>query len=125
MVDLVMTDLLSPNMKLLPLIGTPRYIRVYLRSTIRSTAILAATNSDPYVAVSTVACLLEYQSLPQILISFHGCLCLGIPVCGCCPINNVENGCDRPASDQVMVQFCIHIVQWSHTFLLVQGCRWG
>ena len=44
------------------LIGTPRYIRVYLRSTIWSTAILAATNSDQYVAVSTVACLLEYQS---------------------------------------------------------------
>ena len=32
-------------------------------STIWSTAILAATNSDPYVALSTVACLLEYQSV--------------------------------------------------------------
>ena len=80
MVELAMTDLLSPNMKLLLLIGTPRYIRVYLRSTIWSTAILAATNSDPYVAVSTVACHLEYQSVG-------------------CPIEDVENGCDSPASD--------------------------
>ena len=63
MVEHVMTDLLSPNMKLLLLIGTPRYIRVYERSTVWSTAILAATNSDPYVAVSTVACLLEYKSV--------------------------------------------------------------
>ena len=63
MVELVVTDLLSPNMNLLLLIGTPRYIRVYLRLTIWSTAILAATNSDPYVAVFTVACLLEYQSV--------------------------------------------------------------
>ena len=63
MVELVMTDLLSPNMKLLLLIGTPSYIRVHLRSTIWSTTIFAATNSDPYVAVSTVACHLEYQSV--------------------------------------------------------------
>ena len=61
MVELVMTDLLSPNLELLLLIGTPRYIRVYLRSTFWSTAVLATTNSDPYVAVSTVACCLEYQ----------------------------------------------------------------
>ena len=59
MVELVMPDSWSPNMKLLHVIGTPRYIRVYLRSTIWSTAILVATVSDPYVAVSTVACLLE------------------------------------------------------------------
>ena len=63
MVELVMIDLLSPNMNCLLLIGTPRYIRVYLRSTIWSTAILAATNSDPCVPVSTVTCLLEYQSV--------------------------------------------------------------
>ena len=63
MVELVMTDLLSPNMKLLLLIGTPRYIRMYQMSTIWSTAILVATNSDPYVAVSTVAYLLEYPSV--------------------------------------------------------------
>ena len=28
-----------------------------------STHVLAATNSEPYVAVSTVACFLEYQSI--------------------------------------------------------------
>ena len=28
-----------------------------------SVAVLAATNSEPYVAVSTVACFLEYQSV--------------------------------------------------------------
>ena len=32
-------------------------------SIICSVAVLAATNSDPYVAVSTVACFLEYQSV--------------------------------------------------------------
>ena len=58
-----MTDLLSPSMKLFLLIGTPRYTRVYLRSTMWSTAILTATNSDQYVAVSTVGCCLEYQSV--------------------------------------------------------------
>ena len=41
------TDLLSPNMQLLDLTGTPRYISVYLRSMIWSVVILAATNSDP------------------------------------------------------------------------------
>ena len=30
-------------------------------STICSVAVLAATNSDPYLAFSEVACLLEYQ----------------------------------------------------------------
>ena len=43
--------------------GTPRYLKVYLRSMICSVAVLAATNSEPYVAVSTVACFLEYQSV--------------------------------------------------------------
>ena len=51
------TDLLSPNMLLLVLIGTPRYMRVYLKSMLWSVAILGATNSDPKVAVSTVACV--------------------------------------------------------------------
>jgi hypothetical protein len=32
-----------------------------------STQIRAATNSDPYVAVSTVACFLEYQSIGVML----------------------------------------------------------
>ena len=61
-VALVTTDLLSPNMYDFDLIGTPKYLRVYLKSIICSAAVLAATNSDPYVAVSTVACFLEYQS---------------------------------------------------------------
>ena len=43
--------------------GTPRYFKVYLRSIICSVAVLAVTNSEPYVAVSTVACFLEYQSV--------------------------------------------------------------
>ena len=43
--------------------GTPRYFKVYFRSTICSVAVLAATNSEPYEAVSTVAWLLEYQSV--------------------------------------------------------------
>ena len=63
MVELVMRDLLSLSMKLLLLIGTPRYIRVYLRSKIWLTSILAATKSDPSVAAFTVACLLEYLSV--------------------------------------------------------------
>ena len=45
------------------MIGTPKYLRVYLKSMICSVAVLAATNSDPYVAVSTVGCFLEYQSV--------------------------------------------------------------
>ena len=35
---------------------------VYLRLMIWSTGVLAATNSEPYVAVSTDACLFENQS---------------------------------------------------------------
>ena len=43
--------------------GTPKYFKVYLRSIICSVAVLAATNSEPYVAVFTVAWLLKYQSV--------------------------------------------------------------
>ena len=39
-----------------------RYLKVYLMSMICSVAVFAATISEPYVAVSTVACFLEYQS---------------------------------------------------------------
>ena len=46
-VALVATDLLSPNIYDLDLMGTPRYLRVYLISMICSVAVLAATNSDP------------------------------------------------------------------------------
>ena len=42
--------------------GAPRYLKVCLMSIIWSVAAFAATNSEPYVAVSTVACFLEYQS---------------------------------------------------------------
>ena len=69
MVALEMTDLLSPNMYALVMMGTPRYLSVFLRSMICSVAVLAATNSEPYVAVSTVAYLFKYQSIGVVLIS--------------------------------------------------------
>ena len=47
--------------------GAPRYLKVCLMSMTCSVAVLAATNSEPYVAVSTVACFLEYQSTGVLL----------------------------------------------------------
>ena len=47
--------------------GAPRYLKVCLMSMICSVAVFAATNSEPYVAVSTVACFLEYQSTGVLL----------------------------------------------------------
>ena len=47
--------------------GAPRYLKVCLMPMICSVAVLAATNSEPYVAVSTVACYLEYQSTGVLL----------------------------------------------------------
>ena len=67
MVELETTDLLSPNMYALVMMGTPRYLSVFLRSMICSVAVLAATNSEPDVAVSTVTCLLENQSVGVVL----------------------------------------------------------
>ena len=67
MVELVTTDLLSPNMYALVIMGTPRYPSVFLRSMICSVAVLAASNSEPYVAVFTVACLFEDQSVGVVL----------------------------------------------------------
>ena len=61
-VALVTTDLWSPNKKDLAPMGAPRYLKVCLMSMICCVAVLAATNSEPYVAVSTVVCFLEYQS---------------------------------------------------------------
>ena len=58
-VDDVTIDLLSFNIHALSSIGTPMDLRVYLKSILCSEAVLAATNSDLYVAVSTVACFLE------------------------------------------------------------------
>ena len=66
-VALVTTDLLSPNRKDLVVMGAPRYLKVCLMSMICSVAVLAATNSEPYVAVSTVACFFEYQSTGVLL----------------------------------------------------------
>ena len=63
MVELLTTDSLSPNMYVDFSTGTPKYRSVVRRSMIWSVAILAATNSLPYVAVSTVAYLFEYQSI--------------------------------------------------------------
>ena len=67
MVELVTTDLLSPNMHAFIMIGTPRCLSVFLTSMICSVAVLAATNSEPYVAVSTVAFLFENQSVGGLL----------------------------------------------------------
>ena len=72
-VALVTTDLLSPNIYDLDLMGTPRYLSLYLISMICSVAVLAATNSDPYVAVSTVACFLEYQSVGVLIAKMETC----------------------------------------------------
>ena len=53
--------------------NAPRYLKVCLismiclMSMIFSVAVIAATNSEPYVAVSTVACFLEYQSTGVLL----------------------------------------------------------
>jgi len=58
-----MTDSLSPNANNLPLIGTPGHSSVNWRSMICSVHVLAVTHSDPNVAVSTVECNLEYQSM--------------------------------------------------------------
>ena len=67
MVELMTSDLLSPNIYALFMTGTPRYLSVFLRSIICSVAVLAATNSEPCVAVSTVACVLENQSVVVVL----------------------------------------------------------
>ena len=67
MVELVTTDLLSLNVYALVMMGTLGYLSVFLRSMICSVAVLEATNSEPYVAVSTVACPFENQSVGVVL----------------------------------------------------------
>ena len=47
--------------------GAPRYFKVCLMSMNCSVAVLAATNFEPSVAVSTVACFLEYKSTGVLL----------------------------------------------------------
>ena len=64
---MVTTDLLSPNKKDLAPMGAPKYLKFCLMSIICSVVVLAATNSEPYVAVSTVACFLKYQSTGVLL----------------------------------------------------------
>ena len=59
-VELVTTDLLSPNKYDFVLIGTHKYLKVCLKSIICSVAVLDVTNSDAYVAISTGPCLFEY-----------------------------------------------------------------
>ena len=71
MVTLVMTDLLSPSMYALVMMGTPRYLCVFLRCMICSVADLAATNSEPYVVVSTVASLFKFQSIGVVLMKWN------------------------------------------------------
>ena len=51
--------------------GAPRYLKVCLMSMICAVAVLAATNSEPYVADSTVACFLEYQSTGVLLMKWR------------------------------------------------------
>ena len=48
----------------------PKYLKVCLKSIICSVRVLEATNSDPYVAVSTVACLFEYESIGVWIIEY-------------------------------------------------------
>ena len=67
MFELVTTDLLLSNMYALVMMGTPRYLSVFLRSMICSLAVLAGTDSEPFVAVSTVASLFKYQSIGVVL----------------------------------------------------------
>ena len=47
--------------------GASKYLKVCLISMICSVAVFAATNSEPYVAVSTVACFFEYQTTGVLL----------------------------------------------------------
>ena len=61
------------------MMGTPRYLSVFLRSTICSVAVFAATNSEPYGADSTLACLFENSSVGVVLtkcnpalLQYHG-----------------------------------------------------
>ena len=67
MVELMTTDLLSPNIYALVMMGTPRYLSVFSRSMICSVAVLAAPDSQPYVAVSTVPSLFKTQSVGVVL----------------------------------------------------------
>ena len=62
MAELMTANVLSPNIYAFIMMGTPRYLTVFLSSITCSAAVLAATNSEPYVAVSTVTYLFKTQS---------------------------------------------------------------
>ena len=51
--------------------GSPKYLKVCLMIMICAVAVFAATNSEPYVAVSTVACFFEYQSTGVLLTKYR------------------------------------------------------
>ena len=61
--------LLSPSKRAGPSTGTPSMRRMKCISMIMSVAILAATNSAPYVDVSTVLCFFEYHRTGVFLIN--------------------------------------------------------
>jgi len=63
----LITDSLSPKIIVAPLIGTPRYRSVRCKSMTCSVHVLAATCSEPNVAVSIVDCNLECQSIGVLL----------------------------------------------------------
>ena len=53
------------------MMGRPQYLSAFLRSMICSVAVLTPSNSEPYVAVFTVACLFEYQSIEVVLMKHN------------------------------------------------------
>ena len=53
------------------MMGTHRYLSVFLSPMICSVAVLVVTNSEPYVAVSAAACLFEYQSIQVVLMKCY------------------------------------------------------
>jgi len=63
----LITDSLSPSTIVGPLIGPPSYRSVRRKSMTCLVHVLAATYSDLNVAVSTVDCSLEYQSIGVLL----------------------------------------------------------
>jgi len=63
----LITDSLSPSIVVGPLIGAPRHRSARRKSMICSVHVLAATHSEPNVAVSTVDCDLECQSTGVLL----------------------------------------------------------
>ena len=70
--ELPTMELLLLNKLLWLQTGTPKYCREVHRSMIYSTAVLAATYSDPKVAVSTVACFWNSSQLGSYLLNV-GC----------------------------------------------------